>query len=173
MGVRFSFGLMFGVCCMGNFFMVDNVIPCLLDFKENQFWLPKWKFIIWFYMCKSDGESFKHIFIHCEMAREIRYMAFALYDVMRVMPNSVKDLFVSWMGGVRNVQNLVLLKATPMCLMWCIWKEPNARALVGVESSLFSLKFLFFRTLFEWMIHLGGRNCDSVLGGINLFCCNP
>ena len=38
------------------------------------------------------------------MAWELWNFPCVLYDVMWVMPNSVKDLFVSWMGGVKYAE---------------------------------------------------------------------
>ena len=39
----------------------------------------------------------------------------------------------------------------PHCLMWGIWRGCNAQTFEGCENSAHGLKFLFLKTLFEWI----------------------
>lgn len=38
-------------------------------------------------------------------------------------------------------------KAVPLCLMWCLWREQNARCFEGQEYSVAKLKYLFLQSL--------------------------
>ena len=43
-------------------------------------------------------------------------------------------------------------KPIPQCLMWCIWRERNARSFEGCEQKTLELKSNFLKTLLEWMV---------------------
>ena len=43
------------------------------------------------------------------------------------------------------------MKASLLCLLWCIWRERNAHCFEGKELPLMKLKFLFLKMLYEWM----------------------
>ena len=36
-------------------------------------------------------------------------------------------------------------------LMWCIWRERNARTFEEGERNIVALRLHFFRTLFDWL----------------------
>jgi hypothetical protein len=36
-------------------------------------------------------------------------------------------------------------------MVWCIWRERNARTFEDCEQNVLALKMCFFRTLFDWM----------------------
>ena len=57
--------------------------------------------------------------------------------------------------GVWGDQNLVIWKAIPHCLMWCFWRERNARIFSGCELSVVEMKLKFYRTLMDWMSAIG------------------
>jgi hypothetical protein len=44
-------------------------------------------------MCKSDGETVDHLFLHCEVARALLYAIFSCFGLNWVMPKRVVDLF--------------------------------------------------------------------------------
>ena len=52
----------------------------------------------WCCMCKRNGETVDHLFLHCPVAMDMWYMVFGLFGVQWVMPSSVMDLFSCWMG---------------------------------------------------------------------------
>jgi hypothetical protein len=41
-----------------------------------------------------------------------------------------------------------------LCLMWCLWKEQNARSFKDCETGLINLKKLVIQTLFMWRVTL-------------------
>ena len=83
--------------------------------------------VSWCYMCKADGESVDHLLLHCSYAKELWDMIFVFFGIHWVMPRHVIDLFDCWQGSLRRHQNLVLWRVIPHCLMWCLWRERNAR----------------------------------------------
>jgi hypothetical protein len=58
---------------------------------------------------------------------------FQLFGIDWVMPRKVSDLLGSWRRqlGNRNVLNIWMLAL--LCLMWCLLRERNARALTIVR----------------------------------------
>ena len=51
----------------------------------------------------------------------------------RAMLKRVIDLFYCWQGSVGQHQNFVIWKVIPHWLMWCLWRECNARTFKGCE----------------------------------------
>ena len=58
----------------------------------------------------------------------------------------------------------------PHYLMWCIWRERNARSFEGRERSILEFKSFFFLTLLEWCLVLPAFSCLSLLALFDL--CN-
>jgi hypothetical protein len=77
-------------------------------------------------VCESEGESVDHLLLHGGVARTLWYTIFARFKLCWVMPKSVKELFASWWTS-GNSRSAVVWKMVPLCLMWCIWRERNAR----------------------------------------------
>ena len=48
-----------------------------------------------------------------------------------------------------NINSIEIWRAIPHSLMWCIWRERNARSIEGCEISVLYLKLLFFKPLFQ------------------------
>jgi hypothetical protein len=66
------------------------------------------------------------------------------------MPKSVKDMLGSWRGQKGNRTSLQIWRMAPLCLMWCIWRERNARCFEDCETDLSNLKRKMFQMLFMW-----------------------
>ena len=109
----------------------------------------------WCCMCKANGESIDHLLLHCPYAKELWDMIFGLFEIHWVMPKRVIEVFCCWQGSLGRHQNLVIWKAIPHCLMWCIWRERNARTFEGCELSIVEMKQLFYRILMDWMAAIG------------------
>jgi hypothetical protein len=109
----------------------------------------------WCCMCKADGESIDHLLLHCPYAKELWDMIFTLFGIHWVMPRRVIEVFCCWQGRLGRHRNMVIWKAIPHCLMWCIWRERNARIFEGCELSIADLKQRFYRLLMEWMAAIG------------------
>jgi hypothetical protein len=106
----------------------------------------------WCCMCKQSGESVDHLFLHCLVATDLWSMVFGMFGVQWVMPHTVLDLFHGWLGKFGRHDTTKVWKMIPHCLIWCLWRERNARHFEDSERSLPELKLFFFQTLLEWVV---------------------
>ena len=67
------------------------------------------------------------------------------------MPRKVVDLLACWRGSFGRHRHSGIWMCIPHCLMWCIWRERNARSFEGCERILLDLKMLILKTLAEWV----------------------
>jgi len=104
----------------------------------------------WCFMCKTSGESIDHLFLHCMVATELWRTILQLFGVEWVTPGSVKDMLGSWRGQKGNRTLIPIWHMAPLCLMWCIWRERNARCFEDCETGLLNLKRKMLQTLFMW-----------------------
>jgi hypothetical protein len=99
-------------------------------------------------MCKWSNESIDHLFLHCDVARDLWSAIFSLFGVTWVMPETVLDMLVCWRGQMGNRYVLPVWRIAPLCVMWIVWRERNARCFEDSEKSKiellnFMLHFLF------------------------------
>lgn len=101
-------------------------------------------------LCKQDAEIVDHLFIHCFVARSLWMLLFNMFGIHWVLPLSTFDLLVDWWfkGGSKKAK--VIWYMAPHSILWCIWKERNARTFDGVEKSTIELKSSFVKPLFMW-----------------------
>jgi hypothetical protein len=59
-------------------------------------------------------------------------------------------------------------KMLPHCVIWCLWRERNARIFEHAERQVHELKLLFFHTLFDWVMGSGISSIHSMLELIDL-----
>ena len=79
------------------------------------------------------------------------------------MPRRVVDLLASCRGCFGWHCNREIWKAIPYCLMWCIWRERNAKNLDRCERSTLDWKTHFLRTLFQWLSALGKFSFSNLM----------
>jgi hypothetical protein len=103
----------------------------------------------WCCMCKKNGETVDHLLLHCEIARALWHTIFNRFGLLWVMPRRVGDLFDCWWSGGRP-RSAVVWKMIPLCLMWCLWSERNARCFDNSSRTLEELIHFFFTTLYSW-----------------------
>jgi hypothetical protein len=119
-------------------------------------------------MCLRDGESVDHLFLHCSMAADLWSLVFGLFGVQWVMPRSVLDLFSCWLGQLGHHDHALVWKMIPHCVLWCLWRERNARLFDDSERHLPELKLFFFHTLLDWVVGSGVVSIHSILELIDL-----
>jgi hypothetical protein len=124
--------------------------------------------VSWCCMCKASGESVEHLLLHCPYAKEMWDMVFALFGIQWVMPRGVLALFECWQGNFGDHQNIVVWRAVPHCVMWCLWRERNRRTFEDCESSVVDLKLQFYRVLFDCLIATGLFSFSNVLDLIDI-----
>ena len=100
-------------------------------------------------MCKRCGKSLDHLLLHCPIAWELWSLVFCLCGIHWVMPHIVIELFESWQGNFGRHRNVDVWRLGPLCLIWCIWRERNARSFKGCKRSLLEIKTFFLHTLFD------------------------
>jgi hypothetical protein len=42
-------------------------------------------------------------------------------------------------------------RLSPLCLMWCLWRERNARSFEDVETLVTELRKIVINTLYTWI----------------------
>jgi hypothetical protein len=85
-----------------------------------------------------------------------------LYSLRRYMGyacNGVIDLLACWRGQLGTRSVLAVWRIAPLCLMWTIWRERNARCFEDHEKSKDELLNLLVKSLFVWT---GAFNISSL-----------
>jgi hypothetical protein len=144
------------VASLGKALTFDNL-------RNRGFIIPNWCC-----MCLRNGESIDHLFLHCLVAADLWSLVFGLYGVQRVMPRSVLDLFHCWLGQLGRHDYALVWKMIPHCVIWCLWRERNARLFDDLERHLPKLKLFFFHTLLDWVVGSGVVSIHSILELIDL-----
>jgi hypothetical protein len=87
-----------------------------------------------------------HLFLHCSVAMDLWALVFGMFGVQWVMPQSVLELFCSWLGNRGRHESILIWKMIPHCLIWCLWRERNSRHFEDSARTAFELKLFFFLT---------------------------
>jgi hypothetical protein len=53
-------------------------------------------------------------------------------------------------GQKGNWTSIQIWRMAPLCLMWCVWRERNARCFEDCETALLNLKRKMLHMLFMW-----------------------
>jgi len=85
------------------------------------------------------------------------------------MPQRVLELLTSWgasfgYGPIKEVWQLV-----PLCLMWCLWRERNARYFEDIEASMLELRKRLLNTLYIWVAAHLSLSVFTYADFLNLF----
>lgn len=104
----------------------------------------------WCCMCEKHGESVDHLLLHCEVAKAIWDDFFSRVGLSWVIPCRLVDFLTSWRGLHGDAQVAAIWRLVLICMCWCIWRERNARCFDDQERTWMSLKFSFFKSLFQW-----------------------
>jgi len=67
-------------------------------------------------------------------------------------PCAENVLVISWELKMELYYCIVYM--APLCLMWCLWRERNARSFDDCENDLLNLKKLVLQTLYTWRVTL-------------------
>ena len=113
------------------------------NLRKRKVWI-----LNWCYMCKCNGESIDHLFLHCPVAMDMWSMVFR---VSWAMSQFVVGLLACWQGRFGRHRNGHIWLIVPRFLMWCLWRERNSRCFEDIERFIPDLKLFFFRTLLDWL----------------------
>ena len=67
----------------------------------------------------SEEESIDHILLHCELARSL-WNLFSLFGVSWVLPSSVREALLGWLGSCVGKKRKKVWLSTPLCLFWIV-----------------------------------------------------
>ena len=93
---------------LGKCLTIDNL-------RKRKVWI-----LDWCYMCKRNGESIDHLFLHCPFAMDLWSMVLGLFGVTWVTPHTVLGLLGCWQGNFGRYRNGYIWSIIPHCLMWCL-----------------------------------------------------
>jgi hypothetical protein len=99
-------------------------------------------------MCKMNGESVDHLFLHCVVAPALWNAIFSRFSLSWVMPLWVVDLFACWWTGGCS-WSAVVWKMVLCCLLWYLWRERNDRQFEDKEKTIEELISFFFHSLYS------------------------
>ena len=91
---------------------------------------------------QSGGELIDHVFLHCEVERELQSLISCLFRGCCIIPRTVLEVLASKKGPFGKKASLKIWKIISMCLMWYIWRERNTWTFKEQEISVTQLKFL-------------------------------
>jgi hypothetical protein len=127
----------------------------------------------WCCLCKKSGESIDHLLLHCEVARALWSYVLNLFGVEWVMPHSVLELLISWGAAIGSRHAKEVWRLAPLCLLWCIWRERNARLFEDVETPMVELRKRLLNTLYSWIAPYRSLSVFTFVDFLNLFSVQP
>ncbi|XP_026399497.1 uncharacterized protein LOC113295375 [Papaver somniferum] len=104
------------------------------------------------YLSCNHHETVKHVFLHCSFAGTIWNHFKEKMKWNFTMPDDLFTMLLSWGNSQLHAQQLQILHMIPISIIWCIWKERNARAFQSKESNAISIQNRIKYTLFTWCL---------------------
>jgi hypothetical protein len=89
------------------------------------------------------------------------------------MPRTVLELLTSWGASVGYGLSKEAWWLAPLCLLWCIWRERNARLFEDVETSMVELRKCLLNMLYIWIASHHCLNDFTFVDFLNLFSSRP
>ncbi|RVW19678.1 Structural maintenance of chromosomes protein 3, partial [Vitis vinifera] len=152
----------------------------------------------WCILCKGNGESIDHLFLHCPITIGLWHRLFNLVGVIWVPPRSIEDMLVISFKGLGNsVRGKILWQIACLTLIWMVWQERNNRifedkgrteevvwdlirfysslwascteAFRGVPLSILQINWIGFAFQEFELFHIGGCLWQPAFSSIGLF----
>jgi hypothetical protein len=114
------------------------------------------------YMCQSEGETIRHLLLHCPTAMELWSYVFRSFGILWVMPKDLSDLLFGWYNGLGKVHSRIW-NLIPACLFWTLWRERNRRAFEDEECTVSQLLDFFSNSLFDWATVWGYTDSTTII----------
>jgi hypothetical protein len=89
------------------------------------------------------------------------------------MPRTVLELLNSWGAALGGGHAIEAWRLAPLCLLWCIWRERNARLFEDVETSMVELRKRLLNTLYFWIATHFSLSAFTYVEFLNLFSVRP
>ncbi|RVX02255.1 NAD-dependent malic enzyme 62 kDa isoform, mitochondrial [Vitis vinifera] len=117
----------------------------------------------WCILCKGNGESIDHLFLHCPVTIGLWNKLFKLAGLDWVPPRSFEDMLVIAFKGLGNsLRGKTLWQVACLTLVWIVWQERNNRIFEDkgrLEEMLWDL-ILFYSSLWA--------SCSAAFRGVPL-----
>ncbi|KAG7994507.1 hypothetical protein I3843_01G060500 [Carya illinoinensis] len=120
----------------------------------------------WCFMCKKDGESIDHLFLHCEVARELWIGILCRTGLSWVTPKRVVEVLVCWNRNHNSSQLDAAWRMIPLCLLWCVWTERNDKCSLRVVGDIWNFFVFSLSVVFCYCIK--GESVHEVLFSFQL-----
>jgi hypothetical protein len=85
----------------------------------------------------------------------------------------VLELSTSWGASVGYGRDKEAWRLAPLCLLWCIWRERNARLFEDVKTSIVELMKRLLNMLYIWIAPHHCLNAFTFVDFLNLFSPRP
>jgi hypothetical protein len=89
------------------------------------------------------------------------------------MPQSVLELLTSWGAASGSRHAKEVWRLAPLCLLWCIWRERNARLFEDVETPMVELRKRLLNTLYSWIAPHHSLSVFTFVDFLNLLSVRP
>jgi hypothetical protein len=89
------------------------------------------------------------------------------------MPRTVLELLNSWGAAIGYDRTKEAWRLAPLCLLWCIWRERNARLFEDIETSMVELRKRLLNTLYIWIASYHSLNVFTYVDFLKLFSVRP
>ena len=110
-------------------------------------------------MCKRNGESIDHLFLHCPFAMDLWSMVLGLFGLCRTLFWGCYDV-----GKAALVVIEMVIFGPSFLIAYCgVFGGRDSRCFEDIERSIPDLKLLFFRTLRDWLFALQKQSFPSFI----------
>jgi hypothetical protein len=89
------------------------------------------------------------------------------------MPQTVLELLISWGAAIGSRHDKEAWRLAPLCLLWCIWRERNARLFEDVETPMVELRKQLLNTSYSWIAPHHSLSVFTFVDFLNLFSVRP
>jgi len=85
------------------------------------------------------------------------------------MPRRVLELLTSWGASFGCGLAMDVWRLVTLCLMWCLWREQNARHIEYVLTSMLELRKRLLNTIYIWIAIHHSLSVFTYADFLNLF----
>ena len=91
----------------------------------------------WCILCKGNGETTDHLFLHSPLTLGLWHMLFRLAHMDWVPPRNIRDMMIISFRGLGNsLRDKTLWQITCLTIIWIVWHERNVRTFEEASCSV-------------------------------------
>ena len=80
------------------------------------------------------GERVDHLLLHCGKTHQLWSFVFRTFGILWVLSRLVDDFLFDWWNWLGKYSSKIW-NLSPLCLMWCIWRERNRWTFEDLDRS--------------------------------------